>query len=1734
MTTATKLTACILLIAVTLALALLVSSRAYAQQSCTRVEMIYAEAWYTLYLIDGNGNSLRDIQSGNTLSNLEVGSSIVLRGMPSRIGIYIQDTGGTSYDYRSNVIQSGDRGYEDGEDTDFNDAVIRLTSISCPGTVSPPRQVSLPPGGSNPPPPPSNTAPSILSVSTDNITTTTARAVVEIADHDGTELTVKLRYQQKADAQDWTTDGVTAEATGSTSPATKSLESLSPGTEYVLQASFDDTFPDDTTKEHTFTTERLPSISSVSVDNITDTTARAVVEIADHDGTELTVKLRYQQKADAQDWTTDVETADATGSTSPATKSLESLSPGTEYVLQASFDDTFPDDATKEHTFTTERQPSISSVSVGNIRQTSARATINIADSDGSTQTVKLQYRTTSPQGQWSVPALEATSTSATAQIDLNGLTADTIHEVQAWLARDETDKKTDTFRTSQASQSNTRSLSPRVSSPSIRDVTFDNIAQTSADATVNIRNAGASQKTVRLHYRAEGTKEWSTAIAQSTVASSVTISLTGLTADTTYEVQAWLDSNSPPSGTWIYSFDTLEEVPVISGLKLEDVGQTTATAKVEIEGGAAEMKRVFLRYRVQGEDDWTLLPFSTITYGSEVSIPISKLKEQTTYDVAVALSIDFNVMLMKSLTTLPPDPVVSGVGIDDETQTTATANITIANANGDSQTVYLRYRTTTPQGEWSDTQETTSTTDSAEIGLSGLTADTEYDVQASLDSSFSDERTAHTSFGTLRYPSVSNLEVKDETQTTANTVITIADPDGTNQTVYLRYRTTTPQGEWSDMQETASTTDSAEIGLSGLTADTEYDVQASLDNSFPDERTAHTSFRTLRYPSISKIEVKDETQTSANAVITIADPNGTSQTVYLRYRTTTPQGEWSDIQETTSTTDSSEIGLSGLIPDTEYEAEASLSSDFGVSKTDVFRTLPPDPVVSGVSVDDETQTTATANIGIANANGDSQTVYLRYRTAMPQGEWSGTQETASTTDSAEIGLSGLTADTEYDVQASLDSSFPNERTAHTSFRTLRYPSVLKIEVKDETQTSANAVITIADPDGTSQTVHVRYRTTTPQGEWSDTQKITSTTGSAEIGLSGLIPDTEYEAEASLSSDFGVSETEAFRTLPPDPVVSGVNIDNETQTTATANISIANANGDSQTVHVRYRTTMPQGEWSDTKETASATDSAEIRLSGLTSDTEYDVQASLDSSFPNERTAHTSFRTLRTPSIESVEAVDIGRNGATVNAVVADSAGVTQTVYFRHRDKHYDLWRPTRQADSADDVASTRLRGLISGTEYIVEVSLSDSFPEDETESVTFTTKRRKENANEKDVSDSGGTTGVATAAQPAYVPQPGISPLVLIFRAVEGGDSPAPQTFHVRSRTHRPMNFTLSSRADWLSQEPISGTSAGPDDAVPVTVSVDSSNLPSGQYVDVIYIKVSASGKAPEQVVVMLEVFPPDYVRQFVPRNEGGVVVLPDGMVKLVVQPLSLPRDVDVELMKVNLQAHGTAPAVHERVVLALETNTYEPDGENPIDVVYAPEAELWLRLQEEDASVCDEGMARVYSVVSGQWHLMEYRCERDESGYAWVVTNMERLGKFVLAIGDAPATATPTPAPAALAAPSGFVTPVATSVAQQTSLPAQDPTPVPTPMPTPLPIPDSKPVAASAFMPTPTPTAVVTATLTEKTVPVAKASSDEQSSNGFNRIILAALGVPLAIGAIVVGFLVYRERRRNGEQAQ
>ena len=200
------------------------------------------------------------------------------------------------------------------------------------------------------------------------------------------------------------------------------------------------------------------------------------------------------------------------------------------------------------------------------------------------------------------------------------------------------------------------RQRSPITPTPIISSVTFANITQDSADATVSIGNAGSSQKTVRLRYREDGTTGWTTAPSRKTTGSSTTFSLSSLSTGTTYEVQAWLSSSTPPSGTQIYTFTTLDAQgsdPSISTLQCESVGQTSATAMVKIANAGTDMKQVFIKHSMDDVDSWTMLPAPTITYASSTSIDLTGLQEGTTYHVAVSLTNDFNGMLTCSFTTL-------------------------------------------------------------------------------------------------------------------------------------------------------------------------------------------------------------------------------------------------------------------------------------------------------------------------------------------------------------------------------------------------------------------------------------------------------------------------------------------------------------------------------------------------------------------------------------------------------------------------------------------------------------------------------------------------------------------------------------------------------------------------------------------------------------------------------------------------------------------------------------------------------------------------------------------------------------------------------------------------------------------------------------------------------------------------------------------------------------------------
>ena len=148
---------------------------------------------------------------------------------------------------------------------------------------------------------------------------------------------------------------------------------------------------------------------------------------------------------------------------------------------------------------------------------------------------------------------------------------------VEAWLGSDTDNKVTATFMTTQA---------VAVTPPSISSVSVTNETQTSADATVNIDDAGTAQNTVNLRYSVDGENSW-TDHTKTETGSTVRFPLSSLMAGTAYEVEAWLgsDTDNKVTATFMTTQAVAVTPPSISSVSVTNETQTSADATVNIDG---------------------------------------------------------------------------------------------------------------------------------------------------------------------------------------------------------------------------------------------------------------------------------------------------------------------------------------------------------------------------------------------------------------------------------------------------------------------------------------------------------------------------------------------------------------------------------------------------------------------------------------------------------------------------------------------------------------------------------------------------------------------------------------------------------------------------------------------------------------------------------------------------------------------------------------------------------------------------------------------------------------------------------------------------------------------------------------------------------------------------------------------------------------------------------------------
>ena len=511
-------------------------------------------------------------------------------------------------------------------------------------------------------------------------------------------------------------------------------------------------------------------------------------------------------------------------------------------------------------------------------------------------------------------------------------------------------------------------------------------------------------------------------------------------------------------------------------------------------------------------------------------------------------------------------------------------------------------------------------TTTSLRYTITGLTNGNEYDVRViavNANGRGTPSDAASRTPTTELVTSISAVSVPEEdiTDTEAKVTVSIANTDGASLDVYLRYRTTTPEGRWSETQEEPTSADSVEFALADLTANTEYEAQASLENTFPEDASPSTTFTTTSTVPGAPQNVA-ATPGGAELVVTWEAPEDGGGSPVTGYIVQWKSGDEEFDTEREEQVDGETLTytISDLDTDIEYTVQVLASNENGSGAPSETATGTPLAVVGSmidaVSVESDGPTTAKVTVTVSNATEDEPvTVQMRYRIAsesnggeggsagQPEieqvgtsqqaepGEWSEIQSVETTTGIAEFTLTDLVQDEEYEIQVSLEQTFSDDAfVSGITFTPARIPDA----PTGVALTPGDAEISVswsppADDGGSPITENI-VQWKSGDEEFDSTRQAQVDVEDLMYTIEGLTNGVEYDVQVTAVNVVGEGQPSAVESATPTAAavttIAQVRILNVLQTSATAEITVANRDTSvTTTVYIRYRATTTQQAW---------------------------------------------------------------------------------------------------------------------------------------------------------------------------------------------------------------------------------------------------------------------------------------------------------------------------------------------------------------------------------------------------------------------------------------------------------------------------------------------------------------------------------------------------------------------------
>ena len=567
--------------------------------------------------------------------------------------------------------------------------------------------------------------------------------------------------------------------------------------------------------------------------------------------------------------------------------------------------------------------------------------------------------------------------------------------------------------------------------------------------------------------------------------------------------------------------------------------------------------------------------------------------------------------------------------------------------------------------------------------------------------------------------PTVTRVENTAVTDSTAVIVVTLTNPESTNQTVNLQYRTPRGSGTWEVVSPLSTSTTSREFTLGSLMPNSNYEVQASLDSNFQTE-VRSTSFTTHGPPTNLRLRVTPANeQLKLSWSVSLNGGSVGSQSVEWKVTTST-----NFTGSATPGNDARSHTIENLTNDTEYTVRVTVTTNYGsVTSDDVSRSPASGPSVDDITFTNINRTSATANVSVINTQlvTGTLTAHLRHRVkGTPEWSTAAPRNVSGTT--ASFSMTGLTGNTIYEVEASLIGDFADSilRELTTAKSAPHAPEAVVL-----THADSELSISWVEPSNDGGEAITGYTVQWKSGNesYSNTRQLQTDANTTAVDITGLINGREYKVRVFATNSIGdgpaVEVTGTPSTEPPSAATGLL----ASACDRSLHLSWRPPTNDGGSPIISYRVQWKTDLDTDYDENArqmmhnSATPF--FTLSGLTNGTAYTVRilpanmngdaADVDSQelWSNELTA-----TPRPGAcLLEVRFGNALANSVPVYVTVMDAPAGT-SVYLRYRTTAPSAWSGTHSEITRDGetTVTINLTGLQPETDYEVEVSLDPGF----------------------------------------------------------------------------------------------------------------------------------------------------------------------------------------------------------------------------------------------------------------------------------------------------------------------------------------------------------------------------------------------------------------------------------------